>query len=718
MLRMRGRIAVIVTLFALTTCLLAVAGEEKMHPALRRLLANEDQQVELAPITTNHVAPPMLQMSVDPASGERYFNVLVKTTIPMYSGYIGEFPICASTGTVLSTWVTVQDLLILAEDKQVVYIEPSVRMDPKLDISLPVIGADAVHHLTPPIRGAGVIVGAVDTGIDYTHLDFRYDSDGDGSEESTRILEIWDQTIGGREGTRYSFQEIQHDLALGYDATQGTVRHYDEVGHGTHVLGIAAGDGTSSSWGLAGVAPDAWIVAVKTNFYSASILAGVGEIFEIADREGLPAVVNLSLGGHTGPHDGTSLLEQGIAELVEHPGRSVVVSAGNEGNADIHWSMPVAQETDQFSVTLSGPATEICMWYPGDLTISLTVISPGGRQLSIPAGSVSGKQEFDEGLLYVDHASEGKSVLNGDHEIYIRVTDSTPGAVWEVVVSDREGSGQVDAWVFSGGASVSPSMRSGTIAEPGNANNVITVGATVSRSMWRSLAGWQDYRPIYELGSIPDYSSEGPTRDGRVKPDLVAPGTWIAAANSSGISLRPEYLHPDGVHAFDSGTSMAAPHVSGSVALLFSLDPTLRPGQVLDLLTSTAKVDQYTGVSPSMKSGWGKLDILAAVMKTGRVDGETPHPSGPVVNITIRDPLVSTTAEFLLSYADTNARSAALKIFDLSGHLVFTANVIGQRTYIWDLSTSNESIASSGLYFFVLVTDKGASAVKRMVIQH
>ena len=243
-------------------------------------------------------------------------------------------PILLNTGTIIGMRVSASELLLLVDSPHVVYIEPSWKVEPKLDYSVPAIRADQLHSATPPLTGKGVLIGAVDTGIDYAHLDFRYDSDGDGVEESSRILSIWDQTSGSL-GTYYSNDEIESDIALGLGPQSGQVHETDINGHGTHLMGIAAGDGSSSDSTLVGVAPDASIIMVKSSFYTSDIISGVKYIFEQADALDLPAVVNLSLGGHEGPHDGTSLFEQGLSELAQQYGHTIVVSAGNEGDEKI-----------------------------------------------------------------------------------------------------------------------------------------------------------------------------------------------------------------------------------------------------------------------------------------------------------------------------------------------------------------------------------------------
>jgi subtilisin family serine protease len=168
-------------------------------------------------------------------------------------------------GEITVARVTLTQLRRLAQSPDVIYIEAAHRLAPELDRSIPAIGADLLHQEEPIVKGAGVIIGDVDTGIDYEHLDFRTDRDNDGFEESSRILYIWDQTetgpFGDRAGvpfgTEYTRAEIEADLARGLGPEEGTVRERDDHGHGTHVLGIAAGDGSSSGAGYVGVAPEA-----------------------------------------------------------------------------------------------------------------------------------------------------------------------------------------------------------------------------------------------------------------------------------------------------------------------------------------------------------------------------------------------------------------------------------------------------------------------------
>ncbi len=229
---MRKLIIVVVFLFL---TLVAFAGEEKLSPTLRQILARAESEnaIDLsayAPSMAVFNSKGLIRFPVLPGeeSGDR-LGVLVKVIHPFWGSSFLGLPVAVSTGTILGIRVTLAELLTLVASPDVIYVEPSWKTEPKLDTSLPAIGADRVHAQAPPILGEDVIIGAVDTGIDYMHLDFRYDSDGDGIEESSRITSILDQT-GGFFGTTYSNGDIESDLALGLGSNEGIVRQRDSDG--------------------------------------------------------------------------------------------------------------------------------------------------------------------------------------------------------------------------------------------------------------------------------------------------------------------------------------------------------------------------------------------------------------------------------------------------------------------------------------------------------
>ncbi len=712
---MRKLIIVVVFLFF---TLVAFAGEEKLSPTLRQILARAESEnaIDLssyAPSLAVFDSKGLIRFPVLPGEegGDR-LGVLVKVIHPFWGSSFLGLPVAVSTGTILGMRVTLAELLTLIASPDVIYVEPSWKTEPKLDMSLPSIGADRVHARVPPILGEDVIIGAVDTGIDYLHLDFCYDADGDGIEESSRITSIWDQT-GGFFGTTYSNGDIEGDLALGLDPSQGIVRQRDNDGHGTHVMGIAAGDGSSSSAGFVGVAPGAQIIMVKTTFYTMDILAGVEYVFDQAEERGLPAVVNLSLGGHDGPHDGTSLFEQGLDELLQEPGRAIVVSAGNEGDQSIHISHTLHGDSFTFLLDPSSNSTDLSLWYPGGSAFTIIITPPGGSPLTVPART-TGHASTASGLVTVDNALAGANPNNGDNEVLISLSSLMTYTAWSVTVSDAGGGGRFDGWIISNRGTIIGGDSNETIDEPGNAERVITVGAFNTKAIWPSLSGEQDFSDDYPIGDLSIFSSRGPTRDGRQKPELTAPGTWICSSLSVNSSSVSYLTHPDGVHTMSLGTSIAAPHVSGVIALMLVVNPQLTASQIKEALIETAVRDSFTGSAPNPRWGWGKVAAEAAVaaVETHQAPEQEERPT-----VTIEENPVHNLAVFAYTLPEGTGQ-ARLAILNVAGALIFDALLDpSQTSYRWNLIANFGEPLASGLYLYVIVTDTGRSEIGRMVIE-
>ena len=207
-------------------------------------------------------------------------------------------------------------LMNLAQCAEVSYVEASTRLELHCDAAHRSAGLIVDNQRTVPQTGKGVLVGIIDSGIDTSHEAFKKDG-------KTRIVEYWDQIRNRR------FKSDQIDQG---NATESP----DTVGHGTHVAGIAAGNGGGSEGNIyQGVAPGADLAMVKTTMETGDIAKAIKDIFKLADKRKQPCVINLSLGGHFGGHDGTTIAERAIDQL-SGPGKLVVVSAGNENQKPIH----------------------------------------------------------------------------------------------------------------------------------------------------------------------------------------------------------------------------------------------------------------------------------------------------------------------------------------------------------------------------------------------
>ncbi|MEV5239756.1 S8 family peptidase [Streptomyces cinnamoneus] len=526
--------------------------------------------------------------------------------------------VLARAGDVVGGEIELGRLAQLDQLEAVDYVEASRPTRPELDASLPETKVDAVHAGPPPFRGAGVIVGVIDSGVDWRHACFR-DPTG-----KTRILRIWDQNLTPKAGESspasfghgVEYQRSAIDAALLSPNPLGVVRHMDDgVGHGTHVAGIAAGDGSSAGNGepaftFVGVAPEAELVVVANQVTteamgdSMSTLEAVGYVFEVAETLGRPAVINISQGDNLGPHDGSSLLERGIDNLLNAPGRALVKSAGNAANAGVHATGQVTEGADDV-VKFVVPADDttpdtLDIWYPGADRLSLRITPPGGTASAEVAPGTTTELDLPGGnKAFVDsvvHHSE-----NGDNRIFVQLTRGSQTAIrpgtWNLTLTGRTvaGSGRWHAWMERG--STVPQFIGAhrddavTISVPGTSRKVITAASYITKGPG--------------VGSLSTFSSRGPTRDGRGAPTLAAPGQVITSALVG--AAGPSQYQPM------SGTSMAAPHLTGMCALMLQKRPTLTQAQLAAFLAGTARLDTFTGGTAGNDWGAGKVDGAAAV---------------------------------------------------------------------------------------------------------
>ena len=493
-------------------------------------------------------------------------------------------------------------------------------LDVQLDRSVPDVGAPLVwqeikdtygHNVT----GNGVIVGLVDTGIDTTHPDFRFPNG------TTKILYVWDQTNQGRppSGFKYGFE------CSSIDIQSGTCPEIDTFGHGTHTTGIAASSGQATG-NYTGVAPEASIIFVKSGhqtcngsswaFDDASILDGINYIIEKSRELGRRAVINLSLGGNIGGHDGTDPLELALDAFVRD-GTPIVVAAGNDAESNVHVRGELKNNntvTIKLDVKPNTTDIQIDSWFSTRDDIKAELLSPEGQTFT------SGRNNF----LTFGNVTATKTFTNHGQEAYFEISSSRniPEVGWSIRLAAQQKiqtNGTWDSWIDAESCSFpSASFLSGngyeidhndTIGIPGTAHNVVTVGAYITKITTTRSEQNNDHSTGFLYGEIASFSSIGPTRDGRIKPDIVAPGMFITSARSRLVPLGRS--DPDQFHRVLAGTSMAAPHVSGIIALMLQYSPSLSAIQIATILRENAREDSFTGLLPSGGSriwGSGKAD--------------------------------------------------------------------------------------------------------------
>ena len=518
-------------------------------------------------------------------------------------------------------------------------VEVSERCTPTLDSMAVETGIATVRTVTPPTitgqTGAGVLIGIVDTGVDLTHPDFK-NEDG-----TTRLVSVWDQTVTGTPpagftyGTEWSHAQIQ----------SGAATEIDDEGHGTHVLGIIGGDGSATGNGqpafrYVGVAPAADLCVVKTDFGTTDIVDGVAYIFQVAAARGEKAVVNMSLSAQTGPHDGTYGFDTMVNALTG-PGKIVVTSAGNRQLDNIHAQTTVGGSPATLTMNVptytknSGPANDYLLftgWYKGADQMSITVISPNGITVGpvAPGAQDTGNLTAD-GYIGVFNATSTPS--NGDNEIYIEIYDSQANrapaeGTWQFVLTpiSIQSTGRFDMWIYSNTLSpnyvpvqwVNGLAANTVVGTPASADSVIGVAAHATKPCWLASDGvTYCWNPAPTAGSIANFSSTGPRRDGVIKPDISAPGFGVTSALSAATTPTPDkaLVVPDGKHWIEAGTSMSSPVVAGTVGLLLAQPDwaNASPSAIKARLKATARADAFTGSVPNPVWGAGKLNAAAAL---------------------------------------------------------------------------------------------------------
>jgi len=580
-------------------------------------------------------------------------------------------------------------------------------------------------------EGEDVVVGIIDSGIDEEHPDFN-DSEG------SRILYLWDMSGSGNapSGFTYGREYTKADIDAGncYQ-TDG----YSGQGHGTHVAGIAAGNGRAKS-GYIGAAPKADIIFVKgfrnsAGFSDGDVINGCKYIFQKASAIGKKAVINLSLGGHVGPHDGTTSFEKGLSNLTGQ-GKIIVASAGNEGEDDIHLSyttggsdLATSKQT-VFSVSTGVSLCFIDLWYPsGTVNVSLKAYQKSNGNVLATLDPAIKPGEYAEGNFTVGSTTYAKYYIdatntsdpgNGYNEALIVL--STEGVYdptdvyWGLITY---GTGTLDAWISNGvflnasGTEVENPDNDKSIAIPGTCKDVFAVGSYVTKNTWVSMDGNTYIQTGATIDELSTFSSHGPSYDGRLKPEITAPGEVIVAALSGDLLLGSEipksHVISGGELRKFQGTSMAAPQVTGTIALLLQKHPIANYDTLLTSFKSTSVSDSKTGSTPNYLWGYGKMDAYEAFMAMGESENVQDNSSG----ILSRNILASNNlSSVLIPYAIPESESSLmlkLDIFDVLGRKVRSFSIQKNKTFI---SVDLSSFAS-GMYFYRV---NGYSDMKRILI--
>ncbi|PBQ33040.1 hypothetical protein CNR22_15060 [Sphingobacteriaceae bacterium] len=583
------------------------------------------------------------------------------------------------------------------------------------------------HPLTQGYDGTDIVLGFIDTGIDVVHKDFK-DAQG-----NTRIKFLWDQTTnsGSTVPSPYGYGIEWTDTQI--NANQCTHSDMAYYGHGTHVSGIAAGNGLSNGT-HEGVAPKADIVMVAVNFNmnGPTTADAVDYILSKASLLGKPCVINASLGDYYGSHDGTDLEAKLIESMIANiPGRVMVAAAGNAGYVKFHVKTQNTSPDTSFTWLRNGQSTEH-YWFYGDTSqVKNLQISVGGNRTDFSNVGRIAFHTYTYGLGPVKHDTlkyngnriaiiDNSSSINnsGVYELYLRIRADSTDMFWRV---ETKGTGVHHAWNFDFVSTGLPTLAQyPPMAHYKMADTMYSMVSSyqcsdeiITVANYFNLNSWYDVRDslnhiVDPAGSLAGTSSSGPTRDGRQKPDISATGqavfsTLVTGMQATQIAQSPETVAQGSFHVIGGGTSAASPVVAGLAALYLQAHPMATNQQVKQAITHCAYSDQYTGTLPNYAWGHGKLDGFAAMFCEENLVGLQKNKLHEQVNYYPNPFNTKVTIEL------PTTTVGKISFYNAEGKLLLEDKIDGK---VYELHSAHLKTAQSGLYFVRIVGQSSSYAFK------
>lgn len=510
------------------------------------------------------------------------------------------------------------------------------------------LGGKAMNDVTPqwvnsaPVQsgvelprgydGTGVVLGIIDDGFDVAHPAF-YATDGETYRIKTFVYDSADNNetkgIATPIGREYTTQEdILTSAHLGDSSS----------GHGTHCLGIAAGSGYGTPY--RGIAYGADIFAISSRnagnddyMNSADQAARMKRIFDYADAHHQPCVITYSIGFNDIPNDSELFAE--ALDLMVGPGRILVTAAGNENDGDTYVNKPQGKKSAGAVLACRKQQERVFLQSLQPFKLKCLTASVDKNETLVLTDSIV----FDTEELPSDTV-----VFRGHHILFEKDNSfyTLSDRLEEVDMDDSpvlalaiEGEDAEVEMFLSTESSFSPlahllndlrfvcATPGHNISLPGTLPSAVTVGALNCRESFvnaagETIEGWGKDTP---LGTIADFSSIGPTRDGRIKPDVVAPGVNIISAGSSfndysygeQMVTSTVFQHKTYPWCVMSGTSMATPCVAGIVALWLQANPQLTPEGVKEIIKATSKKPEESMEYPNNTYGYGLIDAYAGI---------------------------------------------------------------------------------------------------------
>lgn len=593
--------------------------------------------------------------------------------------------------------------------------------------------------------GKGVVMGIMDIGFDLTHPNF-FSTD----LSEYRIKAFWDQI---------SSDTLQSTLPVGRDYTDqetllnlGCSRDGHEQNHGTHTLGIAAGSGSEGTPSdkpgtYHGIAYDSDICLVTNatsenqkfiaesqlhKFTYAMDALGFKYIFDYADKVGKPCVISFSEGARQ-DFDGEDILYGEVLDrLTEAPGHIIVSSAGNNGwtpyymhkatgresagffvSNNRYYVYHVAKSKDSFtmrtrfytnnelSATIEVSTSEIFDSPDSTWTQNMEV---NGKSFTLTIGAYPSCYDKEDICFdwVVQSTNPQDTNIGGEPQISYEVIGE------EADVAVYHGSGNMQR------SNITPSLFDAdcthSINSPSCSKSVICVGATVNRPYFVNTKGNKQNDVNAPVGSLAAYSSIGPTFDGRIKPDVVAPGTNIISSNNSSYIASLSDVGDWEISRFDyngktygwcnnAGTSMASPIVGGAVALWLQANPSLTRQDVMRIIAKTSIPLDNTSTIPNNQWGYGMIDVYHGLLAALQLDG--------IKEISVNQPHkasihIDKEGFAILEFTEAASSDFTVSIYSIGGTKLKTAHLCrGKKSYRIDLSQ-----LSTGIYAIQITGNK------------
>ena len=675
--------------------------------------------------------------------GKKILTLLTFTDRQQSPAILDEYgcKIVDHIGRIYIVHVPCSQLAALAADSRIERVEAEPMPQPAMDVTPGQINADGVYagtNLPQAFTGKGVAAGVFDNGYDFTHPAF-IDAEG-----KSRVCYYYDFCWENEDGT------MGHEMTSAEEI--GEYGHTDHVGvsfHGTHVMGIMAGNAVNGKY--QGMAPESDIYAVhfkssseefdiQEGQTSAICVLGFKYIFDQAEKDGKPCVINFSSGeSYTFNHQ--RILESEALQALTGPGRIIVVCAGNDG-----YHSAFAEKPED--VRQAGMGIVNGVW--GGKIIDIDIVTPVNQLvrfdflgMKLTGGGIEGTLSFntDSVLTLQDTCRLETTVSVGDVKLKVWKNDYVDergdvihvhGDMPTMVYLYLYGAvclltGDGPAWIYAdlkycpfvnveGVAAYSHAMKGYSLWWPGTLPGLITAGATGYKSSFKNIDGEMNNSVVSlaakEPGQIALFSSQGPTFEGLTKPDVTAPGVSINAPYNGYVAMddqlrkaltdKVEYNGKTFYYMAQSGTSMATPVVSGTIALWLQANPNLTIDDIKDVFAHTCTHPEASLDYPNNTYGYGQIDAYRGLLYVLDLQSSIPELSD-------HQPMK---AKFLLngkhlsvSCDDGVLDNAKLTVYGVNGTQV--ASCYGTSI---DLSALPE-----GVYAVQLQTDKGETTGSTLI---